>query len=524
MIMFFALALASAARPNTVWHLPARCEEGDVNALFQFGGTWHLMQQWAARPHTSVGHAVSTDLLHWSRLPDVLASGLTADEQCYDGSASLVMRSGVLTPMLMIDGGCGEKGPGARPCMESSGNGSTGGVTAFPDDLSDTNLTRWTKTTGPTVFEGCDGSAGPSPIIRNPAKGKPQLIAIHGRGEALFEATSESLTSWTMVEPTFLPARGGGGGLWHALPPAVGSGPHAAPWSHIMQLDGAGLRDGGASFALLAVDASSSRVANLSSIAALDSGRGVVYGTLSASGGTADGGGGGDPRTLHVSWLASALRPDSSCGPSDVDVGSLTSFRELQFDPTLGPSGGLVERPIAEYDQLRGAPIGRSAPFNGSSAPPIPRRPAALFALPAGPSALDFELEVSGLAPGESVQVGVACRGAECGALVNLTLGGSPAAPTVAMRVTTMSSSRPSRPTIATATFPLPPEQPAAVPLRLMTDLGTLEVFAAAGRGVHSGELSFAACALAPCSLMLAAAGASPKLARAAAWPLGSIF
>ena len=92
-----------------IWHLPARCEEGDVNALFQvfkgnvcahyylplslqvgnfllqllgthkyvcrviclvigfvmslpislqWEGQWHLMQQWHARPATSVGHAV----------------------------------------------------------------------------------------------------------------------------------------------------------------------------------------------------------------------------------------------------------------------------------------------------------------------------------------------------------------------------------------------------------------------------------------------------------------------------------
>eukprot|EP00966_Prymnesium_polylepis_P220931 5110126-Prymnesium_polylepis.1 len=95
--------------------------------------------------------------------------------------------------------------------MESSGNGSTGGVTAFPQDIRDTNLTHWTRT-GPTIFDGCDGSAGPSPILRNPVTGKRQLIAIHGRGEALFEASSESLTSWSMVDPAFLPARGGGGG------------------------------------------------------------------------------------------------------------------------------------------------------------------------------------------------------------------------------------------------------------------------------------------------------------------------
>eukprot|EP00966_Prymnesium_polylepis_P248307 5740929-Prymnesium_polylepis.1 len=104
--------LVAATNHNAVWHLPARCEEGDVNALFQFEGSWHLMQQWAARPRTSVGHSVSSDLLRWSRLPDVLASGSGADEQCYDGSGSLVSIKSVLTPMLMIDGGCGRKGPG----------------------------------------------------------------------------------------------------------------------------------------------------------------------------------------------------------------------------------------------------------------------------------------------------------------------------------------------------------------------------------------------------------------------------
>ena len=121
--------LPPAAAPPPLWHLPARCEEGDVNALFQWRGTWHLMQQWHARPATGVGHSVSADLLRFSRVTDVLRSGNSSDQQCYDGSSSIVSGKG---PMLMIDGGCGEVGPGAEPCMESRGNGSTGGVTAFP--------------------------------------------------------------------------------------------------------------------------------------------------------------------------------------------------------------------------------------------------------------------------------------------------------------------------------------------------------------------------------------------------------
>ncbi len=206
-----------AAPPPPAWHLPARCEEGDVNALFQFKGVWHLMQQWHLRPHTSVGHAVSRDLLSWSRLEvDVLTSGATQDEQCYDGSASLVHRQhgGSLSPILQIDGGCGRKQAGGRSCMESAGNGSEGGVTAFPADLNDTNLTHWNKV-GPTVWRGCDGSAGPSPIWRNPKTRLFECIAIHATGEARFVAADATLTQWKVADPAFLPAHGGGGGNLH---------------------------------------------------------------------------------------------------------------------------------------------------------------------------------------------------------------------------------------------------------------------------------------------------------------------
>ena len=135
-----------------------------------------VMQQWHARPLTSVGHAVSADLLRWNRVPDVLSSGVrpprplcsprarapnalrpnpplavqwntgtarhrrvlrlnppapfgrgylvrslnratnaagnpwpmqaSGDEQCYDGSSSIVQLDGKVQPFLMIDGGC----------------------------------------------------------------------------------------------------------------------------------------------------------------------------------------------------------------------------------------------------------------------------------------------------------------------------------------------------------------------------------------------------------------------------------
>ena len=72
------------------WHAGTRCEEGDVNALFRYGDTWHVMHQFRDRPRTSIGHQTSTDLLHWRRIADALESGNATNQQCYDGGVSLV--------------------------------------------------------------------------------------------------------------------------------------------------------------------------------------------------------------------------------------------------------------------------------------------------------------------------------------------------------------------------------------------------------------------------------------------------
>ena len=80
----------------------------------------------------------------------------------------------------------------------------------------------------------------------------------------------------------------------------------------------------------------------------------------------------------------------------------------------------------------------------------------------------------------------------------------------------------------ASTAFPLLPGE-ASLPLRLMTDLGSIEIFAAGGRGVFSGGLSYAACELVSCQITLAAlpsAGVPPAvlLAAGAAWKMGSIY
>jgi hypothetical protein len=474
-----------------------------VNGLVQWNGFWHLFQQWAARPRTSVGHATSPDLLRWTRRADALPGGAG---QCYDGSVSVASVSGVLTPFLMIDGDCGHKGPGGVPCMESSGNGSTGGVTAVPADLSDPALESW-DVSGPTTFVNCSGAAGPSPVIANPATGAPQLVAILGGGEALFEATSPALTAWRLANASFMPQRGGGGGLWHALPPSVDGAPGGRWPTHIFQANGA-LRDGAATFSLLAVDAALSAVTRVLPPVALDASSAVRYGTLSAVGGTSAGGAPGDARTLHVSWFAGAP-PDPDCQPSNIDVGQLTALREVRFDPRLGPAGGLVELPIAEYASLR---LGAIA-TNMSA--PLPLAPAPLLALPPGAVALDVELNFTLPASGGEATFGFACSplGADCGAAVSISV-------TAAPRVATMTV----QPSGASVAFPLFDEDGPEVALRALIDVASLEVFAGGGRAVWSGALGYAgACAAAACSVAASAASEGGS-ASGVAYRLGSVF
>ena len=493
------------------------------------------MQQWHARPHTSVGHAVSPDLLHFTRIADVLSSGATADEQCYDGSASLVVRQGTLTPMLMIDGGCGEKGPGRMGCMESSGNGSTGGVTAFPSNLSDPTLAGWTRT-GPTTFVGCDGSAGPSPIYTNAATGKHQLLAIHGGGEALFEATSGTYTEWEMVDKEFLKTRGGGGGLWHPLPPNV-DGVVGGRWAtNIMQIDAGG--DGGPTFALVQVDAASSKVVNQSATYFVDVGLQVRYGQINNQGGTAAGGGVGDGRMIHILWFGNAN--GGACSAPDVDVGQLTVFRDLRFDPRLGETGMLVETPIKEYAQLRSStPVGKvnalripssSTPAASSEKGGDAAAEAAVFTVgTAGPSAADVELNIT-VGGANGISVGFACDASSdapiqqerCGftATFKFTAASATArGKRMAVQMTLGGSS-----STASASFEMLPGE-AALPLRVLLDTRSVEIFAGSGRGVYSGPLSYSFCVASPCGVnVMGTATTSATILSGAVWTMRSIF
>lgn len=469
------------------------------------------MQQWHARPASSVAHSVSDDLLRFARVADALQAGLTADQQCFDGSSSITAAG----PMLMIDGGCGfyNASAGDEPCMESQGHDS-GGVTAWPANLSDVNLTVWEKR-GPTRFEDCGGATGPSPIWRSQATGKHLMVAIAGdhAGDALFEAIDETLTSWRRTQPAFTPARGGGGQLWHPLPRTKEgvTPPHDPAYTHILQVDlqPGSANDGAPSFVLLRFDEATSRASNLTAPVLLDAGS-VRFGTLSNVGGTTEHGDApGDTRTIHVSWLKGATDGSKRCDQSNIHSGQLTSLRDLRYDPRLGPNGRLVEAPIDEYLSLRTAAVAQQ----NTTVQPTERRrrgvvedgvaeaegegekegeAQSLLSFAAGTFALDIELSVRMAAPG-SMTVGVACGWNDsfqwvCGAKFELQL----LAAAVALNG---------------IQYPLlPTEVGQPVPLRVMLDTRSVEAFAHDGRAAWSDGVSFASCSAGNCEVSVLAA------------------
>eukprot|EP00466_Bigelowiella_natans_P015636 jgi/Bigna1/67604/fgenesh1_pg.4_\ len=364
--------------PTPTWHLTARCAAGDVNALFQYKGIWHLMQQWGPNALTSIGHSVSRDLLRWRRIKNALSAGNTTNgtQECYDGSVSFVTgKDGMPVPMLMIDGGCGKFSGGNISCMESLGNGSTGGVTAWPEHPhTDPLLLRW-KRAGPMVFLGCNMASGPSPIFEG-AHGKHELIAIYGEAEGRFEATDDTLKHWRLADPSFLPTRGGGGGLWRKLPINV-DGVEGGRWAtHIFQANTPELGDGRATFQMAVFNPRASggmKVENITPPLPVDMGKDVAYGQLSLVARDSNGPNDVDNRTIHVSWLIdwANFRPDC------ITSGQLTSFRDLRFDPRLGERGALVENPIEEYIALRGRQLfsfsNRSVPLTNFPAVLTPK-------------------------------------------------------------------------------------------------------------------------------------------------------
>jgi len=179
-------------------------------------------------------HYVSQDFVGWSEIATIIPPG------GWDGSLTLLKRpSGTIEPVILYD--CTSVA-GCRPAAarEPEGTAPTLGDppiigVARPADPSDPNLTVWVKDSqNPIYITGAPPTySGPSNLwVR--ADGKVDFVMILGRTTGLFQSTDPTLHNWTLVNATFFPTRGGGGGMFFPLP-APGGGPSG--YTHMLQSD-----------------------------------------------------------------------------------------------------------------------------------------------------------------------------------------------------------------------------------------------------------------------------------------------
>jgi hypothetical protein len=179
-----------------------------------------------------------------------------------------------------------------------------------------------------------------------------------------------------------------------------------------------------------------------------------------------------------------------------------------------------MQTPIAEYYNLRGAPVDSSTAVPVPSAATAPGG-VAVLSLPNGAGAFDIELNVTiPPADGGMVQLGLACNTDNCGLYISfdMTPVSASGARTVTMSVATGQKCQ--------TTFPLLASE-SALPVRVMTDTGSVEIFAGNGRGVYSAGMPHWSCnggGNKECAVTAMAVGALKSAhVTATAWPLGLI-
>ena len=206
-------------------------------------------------------------------------------------------------------------------------------------------------------------------------------------------------------------------------------------------------------------------------------------------------------------------------------------------DSRLGPVGRLVELPIEEYLQLRGAVLARKPEVVVT-----PKASSQLFSLAAA-AAADIELNVTlnvNAIPGAAtagglgaIQLGFGCGSAatagglvnDCGYTLQLTASAAEAAVTVCHHELESGGGAGK-----CSDFPLLPSEVAQaaagaatmvqLPVRVMTDTRSIEVFVGDGRAAYSGVLSPAKCGTGgACGVSAAGDG---RVA-AVAWAMNSI-
>eukprot|EP01043_Picozoa_sp_COSAG02_P001911 COSAG02_NODE_42_length_46522_cov_109.704478_24_plen_547_part_00 len=180
------------------------CCVNDVNGIFTRNGVHHVMHQ---HGFLSIAHVVSTDLVHWHRVPDAVGANPWHDGSAWDGSVSLLPEP--IGPIIMYD----------SPPEPSNIS------LARAADTTDPFLLKWTKA-GPMVHDDpwhldMDGAKVdfPSNVWKNGDHWN-MLINVrepnvsshdpHAMSTARFQTTNASLESWQLVDWHFHESVGDG--------------------------------------------------------------------------------------------------------------------------------------------------------------------------------------------------------------------------------------------------------------------------------------------------------------------------
>ena len=374
----------------------------DVNAIFSWKGKWHVFNQ----RDDNWGHLVSSDFATWTRLPDALVGG------SWDGSLTLVDGQPIILYDCTSVANCRPPKPGTTVAAGSHSQVKSGdppliGV-ARPADLTDELLTNWTKDPkNPVVFAGAQTTySGPSTIWKNSATAKYQMEQILGQTTGLFETSDPNFHNWKLVNSSFFPQSGSGGGIFLPLPNVGGSSNTIAAATAAATTEGG--RDAAVAVAAAAAGpARSTHMLNMGHEC-----KNFILGTFEAATSIflptpanvpdrhpvrvpidlgevyfsevniVDGG-----RMIHVGWVIGA-----DC---------LTTPREISYDATLEQ---LLSNPVAELRSLRGALISHPA----AALPAVLKAGSslALFDGKTNETAYDLELAFA-LVPGQPLSIAV---------------------------------------------------------------------------------------------------------------------
>eukprot|EP00419_Tripos_fusus_P080775 CAMPEP_0172945784 /NCGR_PEP_ID=MMETSP1075-20121228/226728_1 /TAXON_ID=2916 /ORGANISM="Ceratium fusus, Strain PA161109" /LENGTH=248 /DNA_ID=CAMNT_0013807227 /DNA_START=16 /DNA_END=759 /DNA_ORIENTATION=+ len=206
----------------------------------------------------------------------------------------------------------------------------------------------------------------------------------------------------------------------------------------------------------------------------VDIGVGVVFGQLSSE--TPEDSDGADRRVLHASWLSELKGPQSSdCR----NTGVITSFRELRFDPRIDR---LVENPIFEYLRLR-----KDILFQTTVSLQAAKGPQIMYAEVGGLLMdTEFSIAIPSSFKSGNITIGVRCGNLSCTDGARISLGISEPDAALSQRQISMQVLTPEQ--TPRTSFPLLAGE-ITLPMRIMSDHRTVEVFAGSGRGVFSGSM-----------------------------------